>query len=169
MAKTFIPSKVLFLDFDGVLHPDAVFMTKKGPTLRAEGSLFMWAELLIEALEEFPHVPIVLSTSWVRHMGFSRARSYLPTPLKTRVIGATWHSSMGKGWLDQNWWDRASRYEQICRYVDRAHLQAWVSVDDDSERWPQEALGHLVCCDGQLGLSQPGRVEDVRSHLKQPN
>lgn len=110
MAKTIISPKVLYLDFDGVLHPDAVFMTKKGPTLRAEGSLFMWADLLMEALEEFPHVQIVLSTSWVRHLGFSRARSYLPAPLKTRVIGATWHSSIGKGWLEQNWWDMAFQF-----------------------------------------------------------
>lgn len=166
MAKTIISPKVLFLDFDGVLHPDAVFMTKKGPTLRAEGSLFMWADLLMEALEEFPHVQIVLSTSWVRHLGFSRARSYLPAPLKTRVIGATWHSSIGKGWLDQNWWDMASRYEQICRYVDRAHLTNWVSVDDDSDRWPEAKLGYLVCCDGQHGLAQPGRIDELRNHLK---
>jgi len=77
---------VLFLDFDGVLHPDAVFMTQNGPTLRAEGSLFMWSDLLVEALEDFPHVQVVLSTSWVRHLGFSRARSYLPARLKARVI-----------------------------------------------------------------------------------
>ncbi|MGL4316120.1 MAG: HAD domain-containing protein [Pseudomonas sp.] len=169
MAKTFNPPSVLFLDFDGVLHPDAVFMTRKGPKLRAEGSLFMWADLLVEVLEDFPHVQVVLSTSWVRHLGFSRARSYLPAPIKARVIGATWHSSMGKGWLDQNWWDSASRYEQICRYVDRAHLRGWVSVDDDSERWPEEALSHLVRCDGQHGLAQSGRVEDLRNHLRQAN
>ena len=92
-------------------------MTRKGPKLRAEGSLFMWADLLINVLEDCPHVQLVLSTSWVRHLGFSRARSYLPTPLYARVIGATWHSAMGKGWVDQNCWDAASRYEQICRYV----------------------------------------------------
>lgn len=161
------PVKVLFLDFDGVLHPDAVFMTRKGPTLRAEGSLFMWADLLVETLEDFPHLQVVLSTSWVRHLGFSRARNYLPAPLKARVIGATWHSAMGKGWVDQNWWDAAARYEQICRYVNRAHLPNWVSVDDDFARWPKEALGHLVCCDGQQGLALPGRVGDLRSRLMQ--
>lgn len=157
--------KILFLDFDGVLHPDAVYMTRKGPTLRAEGTLFMWAGLLTDVLHDFPQVRVVLSTSWVRHLGFSRARSYLPEPVKERVIGATWHSGMGKGWVDQNWWDSASRYEQICRYVSRAHLASWVSIDDDSEGWPTEALGHLVYCDGQFGLAQVGRLEDLRDHL----
>ena len=32
---------VLFLDFDGVLHPDAVFLTRQRPALRSEGELFM--------------------------------------------------------------------------------------------------------------------------------
>lgn len=157
--------KILFLDFDGVLHPDAVFMTQKGPILRAQGTLFMWAGLLADVLYDFPQVRVVLSTSWVRHLGFSRARSYLPDPIKERVIGATWHSEMGKGWVDQNWWDTASRYEQICRYANRAHLPSWVSIDDDSEGWPTDALGYLVCCDGQLGLAQAGRIDDLRGHF----
>jgi hypothetical protein len=166
MQHSLIIPKVLFLDFDGVLHPDAVFLTRKGPKLRAEGALFMWAGLLVEVLEDFPHVQVVLSTSWVRHLGFSRAKACLPGPLQARVIGATWHSAMGKGWFDQTWWDKASRYEQICRYVERACLSNWVSVDDDSERWPKEALDHLVLCDSQLGLAQLGRVEELRKHLR---
>ena len=32
---------VLFLDFDGVLHPDEVYLTRRGPELRAPGELFM--------------------------------------------------------------------------------------------------------------------------------
>lgn len=75
--------QIPFLDFDGVLHPDAVFMTRKGPILRAEGALFMWAGLLADVLHDFPQVQVVLSTSWVRYLGFSRARSYLPDPLKS--------------------------------------------------------------------------------------
>lgn len=166
MPQPTSPPKVLFLDFDGVLHPDAVFMTRKGPKLRADGALFMWVDLLVEVLEDFPQIQVVLSTSWARHMGFSRARSYLPASLKARVIGATWHSSMGKDWLDQTWWDKASRYEQICRYVNRAHLPNWVSIDDDAEGWPMEALEHLVRCNGQLGLAQPGRLEELRIRLQ---
>lgn len=168
MSQPTTPSRVLFLDFDGVLHPDAVFMTRKGPKLRSDGALFMWADLLVEVLDDFPQVQVVLSTSWARHLGFSRARSYLPASLKARVIGATWHSSMGKGWFYQTWWDKASRYEQICRYVSRAHLVSWVSIDDDAEHWPVEAQGNLVRCDGQLGLAQPGRLEELRSRLLCP-
>lgn len=41
---------VLFLDYDGVLHPDEVFLERGKPVLRARGELFMWTPLLEAAL-----------------------------------------------------------------------------------------------------------------------
>jgi len=36
---------ILFLDFDGVLHPDAVYLRHSGQIeLRTEGELFMWSD-----------------------------------------------------------------------------------------------------------------------------
>ena len=57
---------VLFLDFDGVLHPDAAFRTRRGIELRAPGKLMMHAETLENILLDYPEVRICLSTSWVR-------------------------------------------------------------------------------------------------------
>ena len=37
---------ILFLDFDGVLHPDAAFLVNGRPTLKADGELMMCAPLL---------------------------------------------------------------------------------------------------------------------------
>ena len=45
---------VLFLDFDGVLHPDAVYRTRCGLELRAPGALMMHAPILVEILSDFP-------------------------------------------------------------------------------------------------------------------
>jgi len=67
---------ILFLDFDGVLHPDEVYLVHGRPVLRDDGSLFMWAPLLAEALTPFPDVQIVLSTSWVRELSFKRACNF---------------------------------------------------------------------------------------------
>lgn len=164
MSKASRP-KVLFLDFDGVLHPDAVFRTRKGLQLRSEGHLFMWAPLLAQALIEQPQINIVLSTTWVRHLGYQRARSYLPDVIQDRVIGATWHSSMARNWAVQSWWDNASRYEQICRYAARANLTDWLAIDDDVSGWPAEAWSRLVPCDGKLGLSQPGCADLLQARL----
>lgn len=72
---------ILFLDYDGVLHQDAVYRERGRPVLRDQGELFMWSGLLLDALASRPEV---------RGFGFSRARRYLPVALRSRVIGATW-------------------------------------------------------------------------------
>lgn len=152
---------ILFLDYDGVLHPDAAYLVDGRPQLRADGSLFMWAPILEKVLHPYPQVQIVLSTSWVRVLkSFSRTRAYLPATLQARVIGATWHSSMGRHHegahrVDAGWFQELSRYAQIARYVSRAGHRAehWLAIDDDSEAWPAELRDHLVETDGALGLA----------------
>jgi hypothetical protein len=151
---------ILFLDFDGVLHPDAAYLERGRPVLRAEGALFMWAGLLVDALAAHPEVEIVLSTSWARELRFTRARDYLPTELRSRVIGATWHSAMAsderyRGLGRVTWWDQATRYQQIRRYLDRAHTTRWIAIDDQPDGWAERDRGRLVQTDSALGLSAP--------------
>ncbi|WP_234710516.1 HAD domain-containing protein [Pseudomonas amygdali] len=125
--------QVLFLDYDGVLHPDAVYLSRLGPVLRAEGELFMWAPVLVKILEDFQEVSLVLSTSWVRNLSFKRAMGFLPFDLGNRVTGATWHSSMARDWADENKWDGRTRYDQISRYAAscRNYLRPhWPSIRD---------------------------------------
>ena len=153
---------VLFLDFDGVLHPDAAYLIKGRPILKTQGALFMWAPLLLEALTPFPDVRIVLSTSWARELSYTRARRWLPSGLRERVIGATWHSAMSykrDGFRSlTTWWDEATRYEQIKRYVTRAGLTQWLVVDDQPDGWAEEDRDHLVQTHGETGLSDPAAL-----------
>lgn len=145
---------VLFLDFDGVLHPDAVYLTSRGVELRAAGELFMWAPVLVEALAPHQDVQIVLSTNWVRNLGYHRSRSVLPAELQARVIGATWHSAMGRGWPDFIVWDAQTRYEQIRAYLSRLNTPArWIAIDDEAEGWADADRNQLIQTDPDLGLS----------------
>lgn len=155
----------LFLDFDGVLHPDQVYITSSGPRLRTAGELFMWAPILEEELAPYPDLKIVLSTSWVRNLGFSRAKKRLSTSLKNRIVGSTWHSSMAKVWADQIWWDETSRHGQIARYAARAGISQWLALDDDSNGWAIADMPKLVLLDGSKGLSSPSAVAELRSRL----
>lgn len=162
---------ILFLDFDGVLHPSEVYLERGRPVLRAEGALFMWAPLLEAVLADFPEVRIVLSTSWARELRFSRARRYLPPGLRARVIGATWHSAMkidpeGFHHLHLTWWDQATRYEQIKRYATRASLKQWVAIDDMPEGWDEAYRDRLVQTDSYVGLSDPEKLERLRTILQ---
>lgn len=156
---------ILFLDFDGVLHPEDVYITPAGPTLRGSGSLFMWASMLEAELRPYPDIEIVLSTSWVRHLGFSRAKKRLPDELQRRVTGSTWHSSMSKVWADQDWWDQASRYGQIMRHVSRSKLTDWIALDDDGEGWGAAHRDRLVLTDGPAGLSSDAALSELRAKL----
>lgn len=151
---------ILFLDFDGVLHPDAVYLERGRPVLRAAGELFMWSRHLGDVLASAPHVRIVLSTSWARELRFNRARDYLPAELRPKVIGATWHSGMATDGEHRplgrdTWWDTSTRYQQIRRYADRAGLTEWIAVDDQPEGWADADRDKLVATDSNLGLSAP--------------
>ena len=163
---------ILFLDFDGVLHPDDAYLVRGRPALRADGALFMWAAPLAALLDAHPQVQIVLSTSWARELGFARARRYLPDALSARVIGATWHSAMAftsngdyRPRDRDTWWDRATRHQQIRRYVDRAPLADWIAVDDDSEGWADADRARLVLTSPDRGLGDPATIVRLRELL----
>ncbi|MNB98156.1 hypothetical protein D3C76_807720 [compost metagenome] len=155
---------VLFLDFDGVLHPDNVYRTRHGLELRAPGALMMHAGILSAILEDFPTVKIALSTSWVRELGYRRTRARLPEALQQRTISATWHSRMPRAPLEG--YDLYSRYQQIRAAVTRAGITRWLAIDDDPDySWPDHDT-RLVRCDSAQGLSDTQTQAELRAKLK---
>lgn len=141
--------RVLFTDFDGVLHRGQAYRTPNGivsghPSIQ----LFEYAHILAEAIEPYPDLELVLSTSWVKALGFNRARASLPLPeLRQRVTGATYHSKF----YDRHVWNQIRRGEQIRRYVQRHCLVRWLAIDDRCDGFG-DAQTHLVHCDENLGL-----------------
>lgn len=161
---------ILFLDYDGVLHPARAVMGQHGPELTGDGSLLMWAEPLAELLAEHPHVQIVLSTSWARHLPVERVRDFLPVSLRCRVVGSTWHSiqtdpDFSRG-LQLSYWQDASRYQQVRRWVRLHCLRRWVALDDDAEGWDESDRARLVQTDAETGLSDPAVVARLSGLLR---
>ena len=158
---------ILFLDYDGVLHPDEVWLgSDNRPHLYAAGELFMWAPKLIEILAPYPDIQIVLSTSWVSMLGFKRAKAWLPKPLRDQVIGATWHSAFKRDGKTVAWWGVATRYEQILRYALRGGVNDWIAIDDNAEGWLDRDRRRLVLCDSDNGLSEPAVRDILAAQLK---
>lgn len=155
---------ILFLDFDGVLHPHEVYMyqgqevvLKAGP----EHRLFEHADQLATLLEPFPEVHIVLSTSWCMALRrYDKAREYLPKSLHPRLVGATWHSAK-----DYYRWMSMSRFEQIHEYVSRHQVINWLAIDDDDDRWPDEYRDMLVHTDEWHGLGRPETQRELQEKL----
>ena len=160
---------ILFLDFDGVLHPDeAYWYPGRGVVLKTCNlpeeyqhlDLFCYAEALATVLADFPHVRIVLSTSWVPTIGYSQSRDRLPEALQRRVIGATYHSKHTPRWNYQ------SRYEQIRENVLYRELGSrWVAVDNDNVGWAEEQMDWLVHTDDNKGFSDLAAHEKLRKIL----
>lgn len=159
---------VLYLDYDGVLHPDAVYLLRgHGVHLsqrEAPGRLLFDAAIyLTTALVPYPKTRIVLSTTWVRRLGFDKARSFLPTELSSRVIGATYHS--GQRLLDRDAWAESMRGQEVAEDVARRMPRAWVALDDTDEGWHESHRDHLVLCNPTRGLEEPSARERLTATL----
>lgn len=159
-------ASVLYVDFDGVLHPDDVWRGRgRGIYLGEQAAghqLFEGASLLISALAPYAHVRVVLSTSWVRVLGFSKTLAYLPDALKERVIGATYHSAMPK-----EWFSRLPRGEQVLGDVNRRQPKRWVAIDDALEGWTPESMPHFVASNSVSGLLDPTVQNALHSRLRE--
>lgn len=157
------PLTVCYCDYDGVLHDDAVYWSlRKGIHIRTpDRTLFEWADILEQLLSPYPHVKIVLATSWVRHKRFGFAKKQLPERLQERVIGATFHSRETNKFV----FDRMSRGMQICADVERRMLARWFAIDNDDWGWPTWCRERLIKTEDRLGLSEPAVQDQIRKML----
>ena len=132
---------MLYLDFDGVLHPDAVYRyRRRGIVLCSPGrALFDAAPPLAAELARHPDVRVVLSTSWVRVLSYSVALARLPPPIADRVIGATWHSHMHR-----EWWDGLTRYQQIAAHATRHGVKYGACAGQRCLSFPVRAIVHIL-------------------------
>jgi hypothetical protein len=146
--------RILYLDFDGVLHPEDVWRRPGWGAFVANPPghrLFEHATLLAEILAPYPDLRIVLSTSWVRvYNSVSKVARRLPDTLRARVVGATWHREM-----HTELFQAMPRGVQVWGDVRRRLPEAWMALDDDDVGWPAVCRDHLVQTDPVLGISAP--------------
>ncbi|MEX3967222.1 HAD domain-containing protein [Paraburkholderia sp. EG286B] len=148
VGKVELSRQVVFLDFDGVLHRLGAVRTRKGITSTSPSiRLFEFAPILMDCLAPYDSVEIVLSTSWVHHLGYQRAKNALPMALSERVVGATFHSK----YFDAGTWASKPRGAQVLRYVQTHRLMRWLAIDDEILGFGDH-VSHVVRCDENLGL-----------------
>lgn len=181
MSPTSTPSSVhvprradflLYLDLDGVVqHEAVVWHPRRGihvSSVLAPGhSLFEWVPLLVTALEPFPEVRIVLSSSWCIRPGYGRTLKRLPETLRQRFIGGTFHRRVhgADTWLQASF-QNIPRGMQVWADVQRRRPRQWLALDDDVEGWPPWAQENLIACDGSTGLSSAPVLEEFAAKLK---
>ena len=154
---------VVFLDFDGVLHPFNVrFNDDLELALECDDKslhLFCWAPILEGILEEVDterHIKIVLSTTWSHRDGWEKAAKHLTPALQSRVIGGTTGYNRPRGL-------------QIQKYLEEMNIadQQWLAIDDDDYFWPTHLLDLLIMTDENLGLSEISTQQLLKLKLKE--
>jgi len=141
--------KLLFLDFDGVLHPNF-----------SQGrELFARVDLLMEALgTHTAELEVIISSSWRFQYPLDELLDFLPEALRQLVSGATPEIEPG----------RHQRYREIQAFLDwHKGRPPWRALDDDASGFPK-ACPELIFCDGRVGIDS-GTVMHLRSWLKIPS
>lgn len=154
---------LLYLDYDGVLHhQNCLWHPKIGAYLSTPNGfvLFQHAELLEQLIEPYPQVKIVLSTSWVLQYGCSKAAKNLRPGLRSRVIGATYHSNMRK-----HEFSALPRGQQVWSDVVKRKPRNWLAIDDVHEGWPEHSLPNFVATHKQDGISGPEVLAEFQKKL----
>jgi hypothetical protein len=78
---------ILFLDFDGVLHPEVASLSAPG-ILRREGD-FSRVPQFEMLMREFPDIDIVISSAWRELNSLETLRGFFSPDIARRIIGAT--------------------------------------------------------------------------------
>lgn len=140
---------ILFLDYDGVLHPDPCPDTRR---------LFENAGRLADALDEFPEVGIVLSTSWRNVRLESELIDPLPAALRARVLGINPRFGEFPAAAARIPYRRHAECEQWLLSNDMADSPWWAL--DDRAYWFAPYCENLIQCDARWGFD-----ERARAHL----
>ena len=135
---------ILFCDFDGVLHP-------------ASGSdQFNQAHRMGALLRDFPHIDVVLSTSWREGYPYDVLRNVFGEDLSHRVIGKTPVISQKEAPFRPY-----VRYREIQLWLQhhtREAKRGHVILDDDRVQFPPDCPS-LILCDPATGIDD--RVEGL--------
>lgn len=135
-------NKLLFLDFDGVLHP----------THFAGENPFNRVSLLEEALSDSPP-GIVISSSWRFTHSIEKLGHLLPSSISKSIIGITGAPVIGKH----------PRFQEIQTYL-AIHGQAdWRALDDSYWEFPSPCR-ELIRCNPNTGLGDK-QLLDLRKWL----
>ena len=125
---------ILFLDFDGVLHP----------TSSSPDGYFCRVDHLKGALAGSA-CKLVISSSWRHHHELSALIARFPASLRGRFIGATGPPCFG----------RWPRYQEVLAFVRKVpDCTSWGALDDSRNEFPVDCP-ELIACDPNVGLDTP--------------
>lgn len=125
-------TKLLFLDFDGVLHPTHFVMQDAFSNAGALDTMLTGHD-----------VGIVISSSWRFTYSIEELRRKLPDGIAKRVVGVTGEAVIGKH----------ARYQEIKTYLNAYGSINWRALDDSFWEFPSPCR-ELIHCNPNTGISE---------------
>jgi hypothetical protein len=147
---------VLFFNFDGVLHPNAVqFEQNDTPVLDAPGHrLFESSKALAEVAGDFTELHLILNTWWTYRVGFDACLRHLPRALASRVAGSILpHASLCS--------TLPNRILLTTKAADNSDVPVLI-LDHADARYPKHLLHTTLLLEPQVGLADPQAVHAFR-------
>ena len=140
---------ILFLDFDGVMHPFN------------QTNLFCREESLARVLRDFPSVDVVISSSWREKHTLKNMLTFFLAYLRSRIVGVTPVIEIRDA-VDVP----GVRLREIKKYlVDTGNQhRRWIALDDAPELFPPRCA-ELVLCDGNHGFGE-AEEQTLRARLQ---
>lgn len=120
----------IYLDFDGVLHP---IPTKAGP--------LEFIHLFEGVLREFPHVEVVISSSWRKDFDFETLQGFFAEDVSRQVIGIT--PDLGL---------RRRVHEIKAHLKESGYHGPFIVLDDAAGEFPKN-YPPLILCEASVGLT----------------
>lgn len=149
-------SCIIFLDFDGVTHPDRCF----------DLNFFCRLPLIEEVLREFPAAMVVISSSWRDHYSLANMSDFFSSDIVPRLIDTTRNQKI----LSSTWLP-----DQIGKYERQFECELWMKENrwgdhwmaiDDRPYWFEPECANLLVTDPTTGF-QPADQATLRQMLKE--
>ncbi|WP_414039358.1 HAD domain-containing protein [Acidithiobacillus sp. M4-SHS-6] len=147
---------VLFLDFDGVLHP-----------ISGIGRMFSQNDLLLPLFEDNPDLRIVVSSDWRFGYSDTELRHKLGA-LQSHFAGSTpTIVDLDKTHFPGDPRIAFSRQREILWYLhENPAVRQWTAVDDIPDLFePDFCQEHVILTDPHTGITDTD-VEKIRHHLR---
>lgn len=148
---------ILFLDFDGVTHPDPC----------RKDAFFCQLPLIEDVLRENKHVDVVISSSWRYDHRLPELQAYFSPDIRTLVIDVTPSVARtdNEGWIPPHLLQHHREWE--CRKWIRQHRPLdtpWLAIDDVSD-WFLPGCPDLLSTQSECGF-QPEQASKLSEMLK---
>lgn len=152
---------ILYLNFDGVLHPDQVFYENGCiPSLLTPGhNALEYAEFLANALEGYDEIAIVLNTWWTFYLGLDACKDLLPATLAARVSGSTIQH------ID-TYESTPTRREETEFHIARQRSRPWMILDHNHARYRRDFHQNLLLLDPSEGLGSRAARRSIERRLR---